>query len=81
MPQNYSHIIYNCTHINLELPWWPNGKEPACQYRKHEFHPWVRKIRWRRKWQPTPVSLPGKSAGQGSLAGSSPWGHKESEMT
>ena len=34
-----------------------------------------------RKWQPTPVFLPGKSHGQRSLAGYSPWGHKESDMT
>ena len=37
---------------------------------------------WRRKWQiPTPVFLPGKFHGQRSLAGSSPWGHKESDTT
>ena len=41
----------------------------------------VRKIPWRRKWQPTPVFLPGKSHGQRSLVGYSPWGHKESDMT
>ena len=35
----------------------------------------------RRKWQPTPVFLPGKSHGQRSLAGYSPWGHKESHTT
>ena len=35
---------------------------------------WVRKIPWRRKWQPTPASLPGKSCGQRSLAGYSAWG-------
>ena len=35
----------------------------------------------RKKWQLTPVSLPGKSRGQKSLAGCSPWGHKESVMT
>ena len=34
---------------------------------------------WRRKWHPTPVFLPGKSHGQRSLAGYSPWGHKESD--
>ena len=39
------------------------------------------KIPWRRKWQPTPVFLPGKSRGQRSLAGYSLWGHKESDMT
>ena len=37
--------------------------------------------RWRRKWQLTPVFLPGASHGQRSLAGYSPWGHKESDMT
>ena len=41
------------------------------------FDPWVRQIPWRRKWQPTPVILPGKSHGQGSQAGYSPWGRKE----
>ena len=38
------------------------------------FYPWVWKIPWRRKWQPTPVFLPGKSYGQRSLVGYSPWG-------
>ena len=36
---------------------------------------------WRRKWQPTPVFLPGKSHGWKSLVGYSSWGHKESDMT
>ena len=40
----------------------------------------MRKIPWRGKWQPTPVFLPGKSHGQRSLAGYSPWGHQESDM-
>ena len=38
-------------------------------------------IPWRRKWQPTPVFLPGKSHGQRSLVDYSPWGHKESDTT
>ena len=42
---------------------------------------WVGKISWRRKWQPTPVFLPGKVHGQRSLGGYSPWGHKESDTT
>ena len=42
-------------------------KESACQCRRHGFHPWIRKIPWKRKWQPTPVSLPGKSHGQEPL--------------
>ena len=43
--------------------------------------PWVRKIPWRRKWQPTPVFLPGKSHGRRSLVGYSPWGGKELDTT
>ena len=63
------------------LPRWLSGKEPACQSRRHGFNPWFGKIPWRRKWQPTPVFLPGKYHGQRSLAGYSPWGCKESDMT
>ena len=59
-----------------EASWWLNGKESACQCRWGEFDLWVRKIPWRRKWQPTPVFLPGKSHGQRSLTGYSPLGHK-----
>ena len=58
------------------FPRWLRGKEPACQHRRLEFDPWVREMPWRRKWQPTPVFLPGKSHGQRSLVGHSPWGHK-----
>ena len=43
--------------------------------------PWVREILWRKKWQPTPVPLPGKSPGQRSVVGYSPWGRKESDRT
>ena len=45
------------------------------------FDPWVRKIPRRREWPPTPLLLPGESHGQRSLAGCSPWGHKESDTT
>ena len=38
-------------------------------------------MHWRRKWQPTPVFLPGESQGRGSLAGCRPWGRTESDMT
>ena len=48
---------------------------------RYEFNLWVRNIPWRRKWQLTPVFLPGKSNRQRSLAGYSPWGCKESDMT
>ena len=65
-------------------PNWLLGKGSACQCRwcrKPGFHFWVRKIPWRRKWQPTPVFLPAQSHGQRSLAGYSPWGRKELDMT
>ena len=57
-------------------PWWLCGKECACQCRRHRFDPWVRKIPWRRKWQPTPVFLPGKFHRQRSLVGYNSWGCK-----
>ena len=46
------------------------------QCRRRGFDSWVRKIPWKRKWQPTPAFLPRKSHGQRSLAGFSPQGHK-----
>ena len=45
------------------------------------MEPWIRKIPWRRKWQPTPVFLPGESHGWRSVVGYSPWGRKESDTT
>ena len=66
------------------LPRGHSGKESACQCkrrRRHGFDPWVGKIPWRRKWQPTPIFLPGESHGQRSLAGYSPWDYKESDTT
>ena len=66
------------------FPSGANGKESTCQCRRHKrgwFNPWVRKIPWRRAWQPTPVSLPGEFHGQRSLVGYSPQGCKESHMT
>ena len=45
------------------------------------FSSWVRKILWRRAWQPTPGFLPGKSHGQRSLVGYNPWGQKELDTT
>ena len=58
------------------LPWWLRSKEFACQCRRHNFNPWVKKIPWRRKWQPTPAFLPGKSYSHSCLVGCSPWGHE-----
>ena len=63
------------------------GKESACntgdclQCRRPGFHPWVEKILWRGKWQPTLAFLPGKFHGQKNLAGYSLQGCKESDTT
>ena len=66
------------------FPGCTSGKESTCQCRRHKrcrLNPQVRKIHWRRKWQPTPVFLPGESHGQRSLVGYSPQSCKESDMT
>ena len=69
-----------CFFTSLGLPWWLSGKRlPAIQGCGFDF--WVGNIPWRRKWQPTPVFLPGKSHGQRSLGGCSPWGGKEWDTT
>ena len=64
---------------------WPPGgsevKASACNVGRPGFDPWVGKIPWRTKWQPTPVFLPGESHGRRSLVGCSPWGCKESDTT
>ena len=53
------------------------AKQETC--RRCSFNPWVGKIPWRRKWQPTPAFLPEKFHGQRRLAGYSQWGLKESD--
>ena len=68
--------------VHLGFPGGTSGKEPACQCRRlrgHGFDPWVRKMSWRRVWQPTLVFLPENPYGQRSLVGYNPWGHKESD--
>ena len=64
------------THVfTLGFSGGTSGKELTCQCRRckrHGFDPWVRKIPWRRSWQPTPVFLPGESHGQMSLEDCSP---------
>ena len=77
-------IYFKLDNIYRGLPKWISGKESACQCRRHRrcgFNPWVRKVPWRRAWQPTPVFLPERSHGQRCLMGYSPWGRKELETT
>ena len=71
------------------IPWWNfkdslgwlRGYSVCPQCGRSGFNPWVRKIPWRRKWQPTPIFLPEESHGRRSLVGYSLWGHKESDTT
>ena len=71
-PGSYMRIS-NC---DWGLLWWLRGQRTRLPV-ETRFEPWVRKIpSWRRKWQPTSVVLPGKSHGQRSLVGYSPWGRK-----
>ena len=72
---SHFHFIPDKYWYNLiiGLPQWLCSKESACNAGDMDS---VRKIPWRRKWQPTPVLLPGKSDGQRNLVGCSPWGHR-----
>ena len=61
--------------VSEGFPGGSRGKELACQFRRHKRHrfdPLIGKIPWRRKWQLTPVFLPGESHGQRSLASDNP---------
>ena len=61
-----NHSTETCEITNIRLPRWLSGKEFTCHcssLRRHRFNPWVGKIPWRRKWQPTPVFLPGENSG------------------
>ena len=65
---------------SLWLPWWLSGEESTCQCRRHGFDQ-VKKMPWRREWQPTPVFLPRGVLGQRGLVGYSPWGRRKSGTT
>ena len=67
--------------VTTSCPGGSEVKAVCLQFWRPWFKPWVRKIPWRRKWQPTPVFLPGESQGWGSLVGCRLWGHTESDMT
>ena len=81
-----------CSSV-VQYYWWPIDSlgllggsvvknSPAhVEDARDRFDPWVGKIPWRRRWQPTSVFLPGKSHGQRSLVGYSPWSCKVLDMT
>ena len=91
--ENYMNYLYKPLNIDLAYSKWsvvfPGGanvKNPhanAGDIRDASSIPGlcVRKIPWRRAWQPIPIFLPGESQRQRSLVGCSPWGCKELDMT
>ena len=79
--QSHRNKTKDAPHTLNRLPWWLSGKEPVCQCWSTRFNLWVGKSPWRRKWQPTPVFLPGEFHGQKSLVCYSPWGRKEPDAT
>ena len=87
LPFQYSYFFYclSLSHVSWKgshgLPWWLRRQSVYLQCGRPRFDPWVGKIPWRRKWQSTPVFMPGKSHRGRSLVGYSPWGHKESDTT
>ena len=56
--------LYIFVKEQIGIPRRLRGREWCRRFRRHGFHPWVKKIPWRRKWPPTPVFLSGKSHGQ-----------------
>ena len=92
VPSKAYSNVHLCSEKNLRwlnhsyrrkvLPRWFHGKESTCQCRRlGGFDPWVERIPWSRKWQPTLVFLPGKSHGQRILKGYGLQCHRESDRT
>ena len=72
----YPQIITTKGHAWQELHWSLSGRKSTCQCRRHRFNPWVKKIPWRRKWQPTPVFCLGNPMGRGACWATVHGGHK-----
>ena len=66
-------MCYSCAFSFITFPGGSDGKASAYNV-ETGFNPWVGKISWRRKLQPTPVFLPRKSHGRCNPVGYSPWG-------
>ena len=70
-----------------KIPWMEEPGRPQSMGSRTVGHDWATSLslftfmHWRRKWQPTPVFLPGESRGRGSLVGCCLWGHTESDTT
>ena len=77
IPLTTEAITYGRRRLVGCSPW---GREESDMTERLHFH-FFTFMHWRRKWQPTPVFLPGESQGQGSLVGCHLWDHTESDTT
>ena len=73
---SFKQLIWQYLMAIQGFPGSSEVKESACNAGDPGSVPGLERFSWRRKWQPTPVFLPGKFHGQRSLAGYRPWGHK-----
>jgi len=78
-------FFFQIPHINdtmqyWGLPWWLSGKQFSCQCSRCKFNPWVRKISWRRIWQPTLVFFLGNPMNSGAWQATVHGGHKISQI-
>ena len=85
--QKQATRLWVSSALALKIPWTEEpGRLQSMGWRR-VGHDWVTSlslfsfIHWRRKWQPIPAFLPGKSQGRGSLVGCHLWGRTESDMT
>ena len=80
-------MVTHSSTLAWKIPWMEEPRRLQSMGLRRVGHDWATSlslftfIHWRRKWQPTPVSLPGESQGRGSLVGCRLWGRTESEMT
>ena len=75
---NGTPLQYSCLENPMDGRAWSAAVHGVTQ---SQTLPLFTFMRWRRKWQPTPVFLPGESHGRRSLVGCSPWGRTESDTT
>ena len=93
---NFTTWLYRCTEkamaphsstLAWKIPWTEEPGRLQSMGSLRVGHDWVTSLstftfmHWRRKWQPTPVFLPGESQGRGSLVGCSLWSHTELDTT
>ena len=80
-------MLTHSSALAWKIPWMEEPGRLQSMGSRRVGHDWATSLslftfmHWRRKWQPTPIFLPGESQGRGSLVGCSLWGRTESDMT